>query len=74
MVGSVQYMATTPTLELSADLAEAMVEAAAALLRSERRSSFKLEDLSDGAVWARRDNNSAVGQISRAPTLALVKP
>ena len=73
MMGSVQYMATTPRVEFSADLAEAVVAAAMALLTSERRSSFKAEDTSIGAVWARRKNNSAFGQVRRAPTLALVK-
>ena len=73
MSGSVQYMATTPRVEFSAHLAEAVIAAAKALLTSERRSSFKAEDLSVGAVWARRDNSSAFGQMRRAPTLALVK-
>ena len=69
---SVQYMSTTPRVELSADLGEAGV-AAATVLTSERRSSFRAECLSVGAVWARRDNNSAFGQIRRATTLALIK-
>ena len=50
MVGSVQYMATTPRVDFSADLVEAVVAAATALLTSERRSSFKAEDLLVGAV------------------------
>ena len=70
---SVQYMATTPRVEFSADLAEAVVAAATILLTSERRSSFRAENLSVGVVWARRDNNSAFGQMRRAPALALVK-
>ena len=73
MSGSVQYMATTPTVELSAHLAEAVIAAATSLLTSERRSSFKAECLSVGAVWARRDNSSAFGRMRRAPTLVLVK-
>ena len=80
MSGSVQYMATTPRVEFSAHLAAAvitaataLIAAATALLTSERRSSFKAEDISVGAVWARRDNSSAFGQMRRAPTLALVK-
>ena len=50
-----------------------MVAAATALLTSERRSSFKAEDFSVEAVWARRDNTSAFGQMRQAPSLALVK-
>ena len=73
MMGSVQYMATTPRVAFSADLAETVVAAATALLTSERRSSFKVEDLSVGAVWARCENNSAFRQMRRAPALALVK-
>ena len=73
MSGSVQYIATTPRVEFSADLAEAVVAAATVLPASERRSSFKAEDLWVGAVWARRDNTSTFGQMRRAPTLALVK-
>ena len=73
MSGSIQYMSSTPRVEFSADLAEAVVAAAAVLLTSERRSPFKTGDLSVGAVWARLDNTSAFGQMRRALTLALVK-
>ena len=73
MSDSIQYTATTPRVEISAHLTEAVVATATALLTSERRSSFKAEGLSVGAVWARRDNSSAFGQMRRAPTLALVK-
>ena len=73
MTESVQYMATTARVEFSADLAVAVVAAATALLTPEWRSSFKAEERSVGAVWARSDNNSAFGQMRRAPTLALVK-
>ena len=66
-------MFTTLRVEFSADPAEAVVAAATALLTSERRSSFKAEDLSVGAVWTRRDNTSVFGQMRRAPILALVK-
>ena len=72
MSSSVQYMATTSRVNFSAHLAEALIAAATALLTSERRSSFKAEDLWVGVVWARRDNSSAFGQMRRAPTLALV--
>ena len=73
MSGSVQYMAITPRVKFSADLAEAVIAAATVPVKSERRSSFRAEDLSVGAVWARRDNTSTFGQMRRAPTLALVK-
>ena len=73
MSGSVQHMAITPRVEFSADLAEAVVAAATVLLTSKRRSSFRAQDLSVRGVWARRDNNSAFGQMRQAPTLALVK-
>ena len=66
-------MATTPRVEFLAHLAGAVVAAATAFLTSERRSLFKAEDLSVGAVWARRDNSSAFAQVRRAPTHALVK-
>ena len=73
MSGSVEYMAIPLRVEFWTHLAEAVVAAATAFLTSERRSSFKAEDLSVGAVWARRGNTSAFGQMRRAPTLALVK-
>ena len=73
MMGSVQHIANTPRVEFSADLAEAVIAAATDVLTSERRSSFKAEDLSVEAIWARRDNNSAFAQMKRAPTLALVE-
>ena len=67
MSGSVQYMATTTRVEFSAHLAEAVIAAATAFLTSERWSSFKAEDLSVGAVWARRDNSSASDEASTYP-------
>ena len=73
MSGNLQYMATTMKVEFSAHRAEAVVAAATVLLTSERQSSFRAEDLSVGAVWARCDNTSAFGQMMRAPTLALIK-
>ena len=64
MSGSVQYMATTPRVEFSAHLAEAVIAAATALLTSERRSverspmSFRVErssaDVCDGFCGAVR--------------------
>ena len=73
MSGSVQYMSTSPRAEFSVDLAEAVVAAATVFLASQRQSSFRAENLSVGAVWARLDNNSAFAQMRRAPTLAFVK-
>ena len=70
---SVQYMATKPRVDFSADLAEEVIAVATVLLTSELRSSFRAEDLLVAAVWAGRDNNSTFGQMRRAPTLALAK-
>ena len=72
-MGSALYMATTPWVEFSAELAEGVAAAATVLLTSERRLSYKAEDVSMEAVWARRYNNSAFGQMRQAPTLALIK-
>ena len=73
MSGSIQYISTTPRVEFSAHLAKTVVAAATALLTSERRWSFKAEDLSVGTVWARRGNSSAFGQMRGPPTLAFAK-
>ena len=72
-MGSVEYMAATPRVEFSVDLAGAVVEVATALLASKRLSSFKTEEISVGAVWTRCENDPAFGKMRRAPTLTLDK-
>ena len=73
MEGSVEFMASTPRPELSAELAQAVVTTAAALLSSEVLSPMRAEDISVVATWARRDNVSFSGHMKRASTLDLVK-
>ena len=73
MDGSVEFMASTPKVDFSTELAQAVVTTATALLSFEGLSLMRAEDLSVGAAWARRDNGSFSGQMRRAPTVVLVK-
>ena len=71
--GSVVCMASAPRVELSAELAKAVVATAFALLKSEKQVLLHTEGLSVGAAWARTKIDPFYGHMRRAPTLALVK-
>ena len=56
MTRSVEYMASMPGVEFSADFAKAVVETATALFTSKRLSLLHAEGLSVGAACACRDD------------------
>ena len=72
MKGSVAFVASTPRVEFSTKLEQAVVTTATALLSSERLSLMHAKDFSVGEAWTRRGNGPFSGQVRRAPTLALM--